>query len=52
MLTAVVMILRIWAMYNRSRVILGTLLTLLSLEIISTILAVAIDSDPKNMPGR
>ncbi|KAF8553295.1 hypothetical protein OG21DRAFT_1485495 [Imleria badia] len=45
-----VMILRIWAMYNRSRVILGTLLTLFTLEIISTLLAVAIDSDPKNMP--
>ena len=51
MVTAVVMILRVWAMYNRSRLILGTLLVLFSLEIISIIIAAAIYSDPKNLLG-
>jgi hypothetical protein len=49
--TAVVMILHVWAMYNRSRLILGTLLTLFSAEMISTILAITIDSIPRNLPG-
>ena len=51
MVTADVMILRVWAMYNRSRLILSSLLVLFSLEIIATVLAVAVDSDPKRLPG-
>lgn len=38
MLVPVVMILRVWAMYNRSRLILGVLLTCWGLEIIPSIL--------------
>ena len=49
--TAVVMILRVWAMYNRSKLILGTLLTTFSLEIISLVLTAAIQSDAKNLSG-
>ena len=37
MVTAVVMILRVWAMYSGSKVILGVLLTLYVLEMISFI---------------
>ena len=48
---AVVMMLRVWAMYNQSRLILGTLLTLFVMEIVSYILAFAINSDPKNLSG-
>ena len=51
LVTADVMILRVWAMYNRSRLILSSLLVLFSLEIIATVLAVAVDSDPKRLPG-
>ena len=51
MVAAVVMMLRVWAMYNRSKLILGTLLALFFVEIISTILALAINSDPKNVSG-
>lgn len=41
------MILRVWAIYNRSRLILGALLTLFSLEIMFTIIVTAIYSDPR-----
>lgn len=49
--TPVVMILRVWTMYNRSRLILGTLLMLFSTVIIATFLTVAIGSIPKNLSG-
>lgn len=48
---AVVMILRVWAMYNRSRLILGTLLTLFSLGTIPSIVGTAIDSNLKKLSG-
>jgi len=44
-----VMILRVWAMYNRSRLMLGALLVLFSLEIILVIVPAAFISDPKNV---
>ncbi|KAF8553917.1 hypothetical protein OG21DRAFT_1175522 [Imleria badia] len=44
-----IMILRVWAMYNRSRLILSALLMLFSMEIIFTLLAVAIYSDSRNL---
>ena len=51
MMISVVMLLRVWAMYNRSRLILGTLLVLFSLETIWDIITAALYSDPKNMLG-
>ena len=45
----VVMILRVWVLYNRSRYLLGTLLTLFSLEMISYTLAAVIRSNPRNL---
>lgn len=48
---AVVMILRVWAMYNRSKLILGSLMTLYSVVMISTVLSVAVNSNTKNLPG-
>jgi hypothetical protein len=51
MVAKVVMLLRVWVMYSRSGLILGILLTLFSVEIISTILDDAINSDPKNVLG-
>ena len=48
MVTAVTMILRVWAMYNRSMLILGSLLTLFSLKIITITIAAAIYSDARN----
>jgi hypothetical protein len=51
MVAKVVMILRVWVMYSRSGLILGILLTSFSVEIISSLLDVAINSDPKNVPG-
>ena len=50
--TTAVMILRVWVMYSRSRLILGTLLALLLIEIITLILAASIYSNPKYVPGR
>lgn len=47
----VLMILRVWAMYNRSKLVLGILLSLFSLEIVSTVVAASINSNPNNMPG-
>ena len=47
----VVMILRIWAMYNRSKVILNTLLVLLFLQIFSILLAVIVYITQKNESG-
>ncbi|KAG6369698.1 hypothetical protein JVT61DRAFT_14126 [Boletus reticuloceps] len=47
--TAVVMMLRVWAMYDRSRLILAVLLTLFFLEIIPSIIFAAINSDLKNL---
>ena len=46
---AVAMILRVWAMYNRSRLILNTLLVLFFLEIIFGVLDYAMYSDPRNL---
>ena len=51
MMNTVVMILRVWVMYNRSRLILGILLMLFSVEVISTIIAAVVGSDPKNLSG-
>ena len=48
---AVVMILRVWVMYNRSRVILGILLMLFSVEIVSSIIGGVVGSNPKNLSG-
>lgn len=47
----VVMILRVWAMYNRSRLILYILLVSFVLEIISVIIGTAIHSVPRNLSG-
>ena len=47
--TAAVMILRVWAMYNRSRIILGVLLSLYALEIVSFIITCVIIST--KLPG-
>ncbi|KAF8442324.1 hypothetical protein L210DRAFT_3536329 [Boletus edulis BED1] len=46
-----VMILRIWAVYNRSRVIISSLLALYFVVIIGTILDVIVNSIPKNLPA-
>ncbi|KAI9566862.1 hypothetical protein HD554DRAFT_2113274 [Boletus coccyginus] len=43
------MILRVWAMYNRSRLVFATLFTLFFLEITSFIVATAVQSDPRNL---
>ena len=50
MVVAVVMILRVWAMYNRSTLILGVLLTSFSLEIIANVLFAAVTGIP-NLSG-
>ena len=47
----VVMILRVWAMYHQSRLVLAPLLILFSLEVISTLIGVIIYSNPKNLSG-
>lgn len=49
--TAVTMILRVWALYNRSRLVLITLLVLFFLEIISFIIGYAVHSDPRTLLG-
>ena len=51
LMVAVVMILRVWAMYNRSTLILGVLLTSFSLEIIANILFAAVTSIRTNLSG-
>ena len=51
MMTAVVMILRVWAMYNRSTLILRVLLATFSLEIISNIIAAVVTSKPADLLG-
>ena len=51
MVAAVVMILRVWAMYSRSRLILGILLILFSLETISDVLVAATSSNPRYWSG-
>ncbi|KAF8442237.1 hypothetical protein L210DRAFT_3536113 [Boletus edulis BED1] len=48
-MTAVVMILRVWAMYGRSKLVLGVLLASFFLEIVSLVLTAAIQSDPRNL---
>lgn len=48
---AVVMILRVWAMYNRSKIILGSLLTFYVAEIIPSVVNCIVYSDPRNVPG-
>ena len=44
-----VMMLRVWAMYSRSGLILGIILTFFFVEIVSSILVVAMNSNPKNV---
>ena len=51
MMATVGIILCVWAMYNRSKLILRTLLTLFSLEIISTLIADAVFHDSRYMAG-
>ncbi|KAF8135160.1 hypothetical protein EV363DRAFT_1159953, partial [Boletus edulis] len=43
------MILRVWAMYSRSRLILVSLLVLFFLQMVSVLLTTAIQSDPRNL---
>ncbi|KAG9316930.1 hypothetical protein JVU11DRAFT_3011 [Chiua virens] len=45
------MILRVWAMYDRSRLILHLLLALFFVEIVSVVVAAAVYSDPRNVIG-
>ena len=45
------MILRIWAIYDRSKLILGTLVIPFALEIISNIICAVIFSDMRNLSG-
>ncbi|KAI9459538.1 hypothetical protein HD554DRAFT_1616316 [Boletus coccyginus] len=45
------MILRLWAMYSRSKLILRVFLPLFSLELISSIICAAFYSDPRILPG-
>jgi len=45
----IAMILRVWAMYSRSKLILRTLLALFSMEIVSTLLADSIFQDSRYM---
>lgn len=51
-LIAGVMILRVWAMYHRSKVILGTLLISYVAEIIAGTIASIVYSNPQVVPGR
>ena len=47
----VVMILRIWAMYNRSKVILNTLLGLLFLQMVCVLLATIMYTNQRSETG-
>ena len=47
----VVMILRIWAMYNQSKVVLNTLLTLLFLQMVGFLLAAIMYTKERNRLG-
>lgn len=49
--TAGMMMLRVWAMYNRSKPLLRILLTFFFLEIIFSVIGTAINSNPKNVSG-
>ena len=51
MVTSVSMILRVWVMYNRSRLILSALLMFFCLAIISTFIATVLYTDPRNVSG-
>lgn len=51
MVAAVMMILRVWVMYHRSRLILYTLLALFSVEIICAILSIPLSDPRKNLTG-
>lgn len=51
MVAAAVAILRLWTMYNRSRLILSVLIALFSMEILVNVLGAAIYSDPRNESG-
>lgn len=51
MIAAVSMILRVWAMYTRSKLILGALLALFSVEIVSTLVADVTFQDSRYMSG-
>lgn len=51
MVAAAVAILRLWTMYNRSRLILSVLTALFSMEILVNVLGAAIYSDPRNESG-
>ncbi|KAF8554381.1 hypothetical protein OG21DRAFT_1497038 [Imleria badia] len=44
-----IMILRVWSMYNRSRLVLSTLLVLFSAEMVCTIVISFMASDPRNL---
>ena len=46
------MILRVWAMYYRSKLILCVILTLFSLEVIASIVGAAMNSYPKNVSSK
>ena len=51
MVAAAVAILRLWKMYDRSRLILSVLIALFSMEILVNVLGAAIYSDPRNESG-
>jgi hypothetical protein len=52
MLITVVMILRLWAMYNRSKLILGILLTFYIAEIVPSTIGCIVYTIPQNLSGR
>ena len=47
--TTVVMILRVWAMYNRSKIVIITLLTMFWVVMFATFLCIAVNSVPENL---
>ena len=49
--TIVAMILRVWALYNQSRLILGTLLTLYAIEVIFTLVSCVVFSTSNRPVG-
>lgn len=49
--TTVVVILRVWAMYNRSKIVIITHLTMFCVVIFATFLCVAVNSVPENLVG-
>ena len=51
MMIGVVMILRVYAMYNRSRIILGVLLVIYTTQVIILVVTCSIYSDPMYATG-